>query len=158
MSGRETPAPWESWPVVISIPVAWGEMDAFGHVNNVTYFRYFESARLAYFQAVGFLGTESTENPPGSAPTGIGPILAHTECRFRIPLTWPDSLKVGARVVDVGTDRFTMAYAVFVEATGDLAAEGSGRLVSFDYQAGVKAPLPANVVARIRALEGDDPV
>ncbi len=154
MNRPRNPAPWDSWPVTISVPVAWGEMDAFGHVNNVTYFRYFESARIAYFQAIDFLGAGPSGSKPGSLPGGIGPILAHTECRFRMPLTWPASLKVAARVSELGPDRFTMDYAVFVEATGDLAAEGTGRLVSFDYQAGAKAPLPADVAARIRALEG----
>ncbi len=36
-------------PVVIETPVAWGEMDSLQHVNNIIYFRYFESARMAYF-------------------------------------------------------------------------------------------------------------
>ena len=40
----------ERYPVVIEIPVAWGEMDAFQHLNNIVYFRYFESARIAYFE------------------------------------------------------------------------------------------------------------
>ena len=39
--------PLAGYPVRIEVPVAWGEMDAFGHVNNVVYFRYFESARIA---------------------------------------------------------------------------------------------------------------
>jgi acyl-CoA thioester hydrolase len=39
----------DGYPVVIEIPIAWGEMDAFQHVNNIFYFRYFESARIAYF-------------------------------------------------------------------------------------------------------------
>ena len=40
-------SPVADYPVVIEIPVAWGEMDAYGHVNNIVYFRYFESARIA---------------------------------------------------------------------------------------------------------------
>lgn len=36
------------YPVVVEVPVAWGEMDAYGHVNNIVYFRYFETARIAY--------------------------------------------------------------------------------------------------------------
>ena len=42
-------SPVADYPVVIETPVAWGEMDAYGHVNNIVYFRYFESARIAYF-------------------------------------------------------------------------------------------------------------
>ena len=44
----------QNYPVVIEIPVAWGDMDAFQHVNNVTYFKYFESARIAYFEKIKF--------------------------------------------------------------------------------------------------------
>ncbi|MCB0148997.1 MAG: acyl-CoA thioesterase, partial [Caldilineaceae bacterium] len=43
------------YPVVIEIPVAWGEMDAFQHVNNIVYFRYFESGRIAYFERAGMM-------------------------------------------------------------------------------------------------------
>lgn len=139
--------PWDTWPVSICIPVAWGEMDAFGHVNNVTYFRYFESARIEYFRVIGFLDG-------GSTPVGVGPILAHTECRFRVPLTWPAALRVTARVGDLQSDRFVMRYAVFDEASGNLAAEGTGRIVAFDYASGAKAPVPEPIAARIRELEG----
>jgi len=72
----------DGYPVVIEVPVAWGEMDAFGHVNNIVYFRYFESARLAYFYKLDLIDMMTK--------TGIGPILASTSCRFKIPLTYPD--------------------------------------------------------------------
>ena len=39
----------QGYPVTVEIPVAWGDMDAYGHVNNTMYFRYFETARIAYF-------------------------------------------------------------------------------------------------------------
>ena len=39
-------------PVSVQIPVAWGDMDAFGHVNNTVYLRWFETARIAFFRAV----------------------------------------------------------------------------------------------------------
>ena len=61
----------DDYPVVIELPVVWGEMDAFSHVNNIIYFRYFESARLAYVEQTGLL--EYMDK------TGIGPILAHTD-------------------------------------------------------------------------------
>lgn len=137
--------PLDGFPVVIRVPVAWGEMDAFAHVNNTVYFRWLESARIAYFDRVGFRG--------GSAHDGVGPILASTQCRFRRPLVYPDSVRVGARVSDVGVDRFTMEYRIVSEATGQLAAEGSGLIVAFDYRAGRKAGLPAQVRVAIQALE-----
>src|SRR5207249_9943055 len=82
------------FPVVIELPVVWGEMDSYRHVNNVVYFRYFESARLEYFRQLGWLEYENE--------TGIGPILAATQARFRKPLTYPDTVSVTARIADLG--------------------------------------------------------
>jgi acyl-CoA thioester hydrolase len=135
------------FPVRIQMPVAWGEMDAFQHVNNVVYFRYFESARIAYFDAIEMMNVMET--------TGVGPILAETHCRFRIPLTFPDTVMVGARVRELARQGFTMHYAVASRRHGKLAAEGEGRIVTIDYAGGGKADLPEVVRERILALEGE---
>ncbi len=130
------------FPVVIPWPVAWGDMDAFQHVNNVTYFRWFESVRIAYFAAIGW-----------SREIGVGPILARTSCAFRAPLTYPDTIDIAARAVDVGEDRFTMIYRVVSRRLQGIAAEGEGRVVAYDYRVGAKAPLPTEIRAAIGALE-----
>lgn len=135
----------DSYPLVIEAPVAWGEMDSMGHVNNIVYFRYFESARIAYFERVGFMAH--------MAETGVGPILASTQCRFRLPLSYPDTVFVGARAEQVSEDRFLMKYLAVSRRHAKPAAEGEGLIVSFDYRAQRKAPLPAEVRARIEELE-----
>ena len=135
------------YPVVIEEDVAWGEMDAFQHVNNAVYFRWFESARIAYFRAVGFLPDDA------GLPSGVGPIVSATDCRYRTPLSYPDRVSIGARARDLGDDRFIMEYAVVSHAAGALAASGTATVVSFDYDAGAKAPLPATVRSRIGELE-----
>ena len=57
--------PLAGYPVIIEIPVAWGEMDAFQHVNNIVYFRYFESARITYFERTGLIAyMEQTGSGP----------------------------------------------------------------------------------------------
>lgn len=135
-------------PVHIEIPVAWGEMDAFGHVNNVAYFRYIESARVAYLRALGdveFMGG-----------VGIGPILASVQCRFKSPFAFPDTLIVGTRMRDLGVDRFTMQHRLVSVAQGRIVAEGEGLVVAYDYATGSKAPVPAAVRARMIALEGKE--
>jgi len=136
----------KGFPVVIELPVAWGEMDAFGHVNNIVYFRYFESARIAYFEKVGYLGVMEE--------TSIGPILASTRCDFKRALTFPDRIAVGARVREMGEDRFWMEYRIISEKLKRIAAEGEGLIVSFDYKHGRKAPIPPEVRRRIEELEG----
>lgn len=98
------PDAFAGFPVRVGIPVAWGEMDAFGHVNNVVYFRYFESARIAFFGADGFL----------------------------------------------------MDYAVVSHRRERVAAEGSGRIVSYDYENKCKAPLQQEPRERLARLESGD--
>ena len=132
-------------PVTVDIPVAWGEMDAFQHVNNVAYFRYFETARIAYFTALDLMATMQE--------TGIGPILAETRCRYRIPLTYPDNVSVGARVSALEGDRFIMDYRVVSARHGKIAAEGDGILVTYDYTAERKVSIPEALERRIRELE-----
>ena len=139
-----------AFPVVITIPVAWGEMDAFQHLNNTVYFRYFESVRIAYFERLEFMELSRT--------TGIGPILASTQCRFRIPLTYPDTVDVGARISDIGDDRFLMHYAVASRRFGKIAAEGEGMLVSFNYRENKKAPLPPEIRRKIEEIEQGAPL
>lgn len=134
------------WPVVYEQRVAWGEMDSYGHVNNTVYFRYMENARLEYFRRLGW--------PVALPPQGIGPILQSTQCRFRKPLTWPDTIAIGARIPSVGTDRFTFEHIIVSERLNAIAAEGSGIIVTFDYMANTKAPVPDDLRRLIEQMEG----
>ena len=132
----------DGFPVVLEIPVAWGDMDAFGHVNNTMFFRYFESARIAFLERIGF-----------RAGDGPGPILAFTQCRFRRPLVYPDTVCVGARVKELSDDRFTHEYRLISRKLNEIAAEGSGVVVAYDYRNGTKCMIPADVRARIEGLK-----
>ena len=96
-----------AYPVVLAIPVAWGDMDAFQHVNNVVYFRYFESARIAYLERLAVADFVAT--------SGVGPILHSVNCRFRLPVTYPDTVHVGVRVTELASDRFVMDQCLVSE-------------------------------------------
>src|SRR3954464_3197376 len=82
------------YPVTISLPVQWGDQDAFGHVNNAIYFRWYESARIAYSQRIGLIDLFESER--------IGPILASISCDYRRAITFPDTVDVGSRVTRIG--------------------------------------------------------
>jgi acyl-CoA thioester hydrolase len=133
----------EPFPVIVEIAVAWGEMDAFQHVNNVVYFRYFETARIAYFERAGWA------TPAGA----IGPILGSTSCAFKFPLTYPDTVAVGARVTRIEADRVTMHCRAVSRRHGRIAAENESVVVAYDYAERRRAALPDEVRARIEALE-----
>jgi len=135
----------EQYPVIIETPVAWGQMDAFRHLNNTTYFRFFESGRIAYFERLDFM--QYMEE------TGVGPILASTNCRFRIPLTYPDTVSIGTRVSTIEGDRFTMEYVVVSHKHQKVAADGSGLIVCFNYNENKKVAVPAEIRKRIEQLE-----
>jgi len=135
-----------TFPVVLEIPVQWGEMDAYGHVNNTVYFRYFESARIHYFGRCGLLESYHTSS--------VGAILHSTSCRFRQALQYPDTALIGTRVSEVRDDRFTMVYRVVSTARNTVAAEGQGIIVAFDYATRSKTRLPDDVREGIRRMEG----
>ena len=136
--------PLAKFPVVIEIPVQWGEMDAYGHVNNTVVFRFFESARIAFLDACNFIRAYDELK--------IGAILHSTACRFRQPLYYPDTVRIGARVTQIQTDRFEMEYVVFSTSQQAVAAEGTATVVSFDYHERAKTSLPEMVVAGLAEL------
>jgi acyl-CoA thioester hydrolase len=134
-----------SFPVVVEQAVAWGDMDSYQHVNNVVYFRYFENARLEYFRRLDWFAYEKE--------TGIGPILASTQCRFRRALTYPDTIRIGARAVMVDADRFTIDYRLVSQRLGSIAADGQAVIVTFHHERGEKVPMPDELRRRIAELE-----
>lgn len=133
------------YPIVVHIPVQWGEMDAYGHVNNSVFFRFFESARVKYFEECKFLEAYERDR--------VGAILHSTHCRFRRPLIYPDTALVGTRVTDLTVDRFTMVYTLVSEAQQAVAAEGECIVVSYDYTSLRAAPIPDYVRDAIKRLE-----
>jgi acyl-CoA thioester hydrolase len=131
-------------PVILELPVQWGEMDAYGHVNNTVFFRYFESARMAYLQQCGFVESHERDR--------VGAILHSTTARFRQPLFFPDTVQIGASATEVKEDRFTMAYTVVSLSRNVVIAEGSAIIVSFDYAEGKKTVLPPDVLSHIKTI------
>ncbi len=136
-----------SYSVVLTIPVQWGEMDAYGHVNNAVFFRYFESARVAYLDRCGFLEAYECDR--------IGAILHSTDCRFRLPLLHPDTIQVGCKATAVADDRFTSTYRIVSLTAGEIAAEGRAIVVAYDYRTNAKTTLPERVRRLIAQIEAD---
>jgi acyl-CoA thioester hydrolase len=130
-----------SEPVSIDIPVAWGDMDAFGHVNNTVYLRWFESVRIAFFYAAAV--------PHQRVALIQAPILAHTSCTFELPLAFPDTVCVTASVGRVGTKSFTMLYEVHSHTHQRRAAHGDGVVVWYDYPSQRSAPIPDDLRQRL---------
>ena len=134
------------YPVRLELPVQWGEMDTFAHVNNAVFLRWFETARIAYFERVAV--------PKTLADAGPRPILARATVDFRRPVTYPDRIVVEATVTKLGTTSFTMGYRASSAQQKAVVAEGEGVVVMTDPATGQKTPLTAELRAAIAALEG----
>lgn len=131
-------------PVSLSLPVAWGEMDALGHVNNVVYFRYLECARVEFMRRCGMTELRT--------PQGIGVILQHVQCRFRRPIVFPDTVTITARVASIEADRFTLDHEVISTAQSVVAAVGTSTIVTYDYTAKTKVAIPSELRRAIESM------
>ena len=63
----------------MTIPIRWGDMDAMGHLNNTSYFRYLETIRIDWFRSIGCL----------TDPKGEGPVIVNAFCNFYKQLEYP---------------------------------------------------------------------
>lgn len=108
----------------IAMDVRWGDMDAFNHVNNASYLRYIEEARVAWFRALV---------PGALADVDCAPILAAATVNYRRPIGWPERLRVTLFAEKLGTKSLTLGHRV--ESTtldGVLYADGSTVMVWVD--------------------------
>lgn len=122
-----------------SIPVRWGDMDAYGHVNNALYMRYLEEARV---QLLAELGAEMDGN-------GLDPVVINVGCTFFKPITYPDTVRIDCYVAEPGRSSFMTYYEVFSASDSESpASEGYAKVVWMDHHTGRSVPLPE----RIRAV------
>lgn len=131
----------------------WGDMDALGHVNNVLYFRYGETARLDYMNRLAELVPGLSE----SMWSDSGMILAEVNCRFLRQLHAPATLAVGTRVAKMGNKTLHYESALYVEGSKDAVAIIDAVVVWFDYQAQKAIPVPDQVREGILQLESVPP-
>ena len=134
----------EEFNVWITVPVRWGDMDAFGHVNNAAYFTYCESARIRYFEMIGLTVDGSQDE---------GPAVVSATCNFRRQVQHPATLEVGARVTKIGKSSFTLEYGLYLEDTEDLVADGISIAVWMDYVEGRSKELPAEYRKSMQELD-----
>jgi len=129
--------------MVTRVPVQWGDQDAFNHVNNAMYVRYFETCRVQYMaHLVKYMTIES-----------VGPILGEVHMKYRYPVTFPATLKCFNYVPtdEITTNKLNM-YTIM--KLGDkVACEGKAVVVSFDYKKRKKASHPKELIDFIHAME-----
>ncbi|MFN3529451.1 MAG: acyl-CoA thioesterase [Bacteroidia bacterium] len=111
-------------PVKLSIRIDWSELDYFGHVNNVQFYKYIQSARVNFWEQIGLRQHHLDK--------GEGPLLAHCSCDFRKPLEFPGELHIACGLAHLGNSSFGLKYHLSNQAA-ELAAEAEDRMVMFDF-------------------------
>ena len=121
------------------IPIRWGDMDAYRHVNNTVYFRYMEQVRVEYLERIGH----------AVQPRGRAPVIVNASCTFLIPLTYPATLDVRMFLGAPGRSSISSYYEIRVQADERLYAAGAAKIVWTDVASGKSVPIPDDLRARL---------
>lgn len=125
------------------VPIRWGDMDAYGHVNNTIYFRYMEQVRVEYLESLGY----------PIIPLGTAPVIVNTGCTFLIPLTYPGSVEVRMFLGVPGRSSIPSSYEMRRADEADTVyATGEAKIVWTDMATGKSVPIPLDLRERLSDL------
>jgi acyl-CoA thioester hydrolase len=140
---RRPPAARAEFPHFLALPTRWMDNDAYGHVNNVVYYSYFDTAVNRYLIDAGVLRIDSS-------PV-IG-LVVETGCRYHRPVSFPDAIEVGVRVAHLGTSSVRYELGIFRQGEDTASAEGHFIHVYVDRQTRAPTPLPADMRAALQSI------
>lgn len=126
---------------VTKMPIRWGDMDAYGHVNNTVYFRYMEQARVEWIE----------DMQVAVRPGGDGPVIINASCTFLVPMTYPGMVEVRTYVGAIGRSSFQTYVEMRIEGEDKVYAEGAAKVVWMNTQNGKSVPVPDHIRAALEA-------
>jgi acyl-CoA thioester hydrolase len=129
----------------IDLRVDWADLDLFGHVNNVIFFRYIQAARVNYCEQIGLTSLND--------PDKLSFMVASTQCQFKKPLFYPDRIAVLTKVDWMKNTSLQLSYQL-VNTSSELVAEAADVLVVFDHHQKTKVPISDELRAKIEKIEG----
>ncbi|CAN1497803.1 FcbC Predicted thioesterase [Burkholderiaceae bacterium] len=112
---RIEPEPRNAYKAFRSIGTRWMDNDAYGHVNNVVYYSWFDTAVNAYLIEHGVLDIHHGE--------AIG-LVVETQCNYFSPLAFPQTVEAGLRVARLGSSSVRYEVALFAQDQDLCAARG----------------------------------
>lgn len=124
------------FPVHWAITSRWSDNDAYGHVNNVVHYSWFDTAVNGWLMSA--VGTDIRQLP------AIG-VVAETNCRYLSELSFPDEITVGLAVARLGKSSVTYSLAVFGNDADEPASVGRFVHVYVDQQARRPVPIPTEI-------------
>jgi len=132
------------YPVSLQLRLDWSEMDMFGHINNVSYFKYIQASRVNYWESIGLTQLHGEMK--------LGPILASTGCKFLKPLFYPDNITIRASISFIKTTSFGITHQI-LNADNEIAATADDVIVLYDFIKNEKVAMPNDLRQKIEVLE-----
>jgi acyl-CoA thioester hydrolase len=141
---RQLPEQRSEFPVLRTITTRWHDNDHYGHVNNVVYYAYFDTAVNGYL--IEASGTDIRSLP------AIG-IVAETSCRFLRELSFPDTVHAGLALEKLGNS--SVVYRIGLFRNEEAAPAAIGRFVHVYVDATTRrpVPIPPQIRAALTALD-----
>ncbi len=118
---------------ILELRIDWSELDLFGHVNNVMYFKYLQAARVNYWDRTGL--SESYERDR------LGAMLLSTHCLFKQPLFYPGKITIKTKLEFIKNTSFGLQHHIFNDKN-EIAAIGDDVIVFYDYNLNQKSNIP----------------
>jgi acyl-CoA thioester hydrolase len=141
---RETPPTREDYKVFYPVTTRWSDNDIYGHVNNVSYYSYFDTVANRYLIEEG--GLDITDG-------SIVGYVVNSGCQYHSPITYPETIEAGVRVDRLGNSSVQYGIAIFREGEPEAAAHGHFVHVFVERAQNRSVPIPRNLREALERLQ-----
>src|SRR5688500_10852052 len=117
----------------LRLRIDWSELDLFGHVNNVMYFKYLQAARVNFWDLTGLSSSYEKDK--------LGAMLLSAQCQFKQPLFYPGNILIKTNVQFIKNTSFGLTHSV-LNHKNELVATGEDVIVLYNYNTHVKSEIP----------------
>ena len=131
----------KSFPAIYTQQVSWGDMDALGHVNNVIYYRYIESARIHYFKDMDLFSHN------------VLMVISKSSCDYLSSVVYPDTLLIGAKIEEIRQSAMRMSYTLYSQQQNKVVAQAQAIMVCLDKTTHQKTAVPERLKQMIIDFE-----
>jgi acyl-CoA thioester hydrolase len=128
--------------VITNVSVLWGDMDGFGHVNNIIYLKWCETSRIELFRRIWNYEIGNMEEILEKG--GVGPILANLNMDYKYPVKYPDEVKIVTYLTHIGNSSMGIGHELFSQTEDKLVAKADSVVVMVNYVSNDKVKIGNN--------------
>lgn len=133
----------DRYPHFMSVQTRWSDNDIYGHVNNVTYYSYFDTVVNCFLIDEGGLDIQQAS---------IIGVAVETMCHFNKPIAYPEPIDAGLRVGKIGHSSVRFEIGIFRKGDEEAAASGHFIHVFVDRETNAPVPVPDAIRAALESI------